>query len=81
MILHPINTEKTMRALQENNTLVFAVEKKDRKAHVKKMVEEQFQVKVVGVRTVTNLQGKKRAFVTLAADSPAVDVATKLGLM
>lgn len=81
MILHPLNTEKGMRALQESNTLVFAVDRKDRKADIRKAIEEQFQVKVINVRTQTSLQGKKKAFVTLAADSPAVDIATKLGML
>jgi ribosomal protein uL23 len=81
MLLHPLNTEKGMRGMQEANTLVFAVERQDTKEDIRKAVEEQFKVKVIGVRTQISLQGRKKAFVALSPDTPAIDVATKLGML
>ncbi len=80
VIIHPISTEKSIRLMEAENTLVFAVDRKATKADIKKAVEELFKVKVAGVNTVNTFKTKK-AYVTFAADTPAIDVATKLGLM
>ena len=81
MIRNPLNTEKSIRMMESSNTLVFAVDPKDRKEEIKKAIETQFNVKVRSVRTMTSLKGKKRAIVTLDPANPAIDVATKLGMM
>ena len=60
--------------------LFFVVDRAINKPDIKKEVEELFDVKVAKVRTHT-LKNKKVAYVKLKSDYPAVDVATKLGLM
>ena len=74
------STEKIVRQIEVENVLVFEVDRAISKADVKKEVEELFGVKVAKVRTHT-LKNKKVAYVKLKSDYPAVDVATKLGLM
>ena len=74
------STEKIVRQIEVDNVLVFEVDRAINKADVKKEVEELFGVKVAKVRTHT-LKNKKVAYVKLKSDYPAVDVATKLGLM
>jgi len=74
------STEKIVRQIEVDNVLVFEVDRAVNKADVKKEVEELFNVKVAKVRTHT-LKNKKVAYVKLKLDYPAVDVATKLGLM
>ena len=74
------STEKIVRQIEVDNVLVFEVDRAICKADVKKEVEELFGVKVAKVRTHT-LKNKKVAYVKLKSDYPAVDVATKLGLM
>ena len=81
MIRHAMNTEKGIRAMEAANKLVFIVDGKDSKTDIKKNVEELFNVKVIGVQTMRSLQGKKKAIVTLSAETPAMDVATKVGMM
>ncbi len=81
MIRNPLNTEKSIRMMEASNKLVFVVDRNDTKADIKKAVEEQFKVKVLKVNTVIALTGEKKAFVTLSPENPAIDVATKLGMM
>lgn len=81
MIYYPLATEKCIRLMESENKLVFVVDRKARKAQVKQAIEEQFGVKVTAVRTLITLTGKKKAYVSLAQDTPAIDVATKLGMM
>ena len=67
--------------MQEENKLVFIVDRKANKIEIRKAVEEVFNVKVVKVNTAIMPTGKKKAYVKLAEDSLALDVATDLGLM
>jgi len=74
------STEKIVRQIEVDNVLVFVVDRAVSKLDVKKEVEELFSVKVAKVRTHT-MKNKKLAYVKLNAEYPAVDIATKLGLM
>lgn len=80
-IRYPISTEKAMRMMEAENKLVFAVDRKDNKESIKVDVEKTFSVKVSKVNTFIDRDGSKRAIVTLAGDSLAIDVVTNLGLM
>ncbi len=82
VIKYPLATEKTIRMMEAENKLIFIVDRKADKPDIKKAVEEIFKVKVVSVNTtIERKDGKKKAYVTLRADYPAIDVATQLGLM
>lgn len=74
------STEKIVKQIEIDNILVFVVDRAVSKKDVKDEVEMLFNVKVAKVRTHT-LKNKKLAYVKLKADYPAVDVATKLGMM
>ena len=74
------STEKLVRQIESDNVLVFVVDRAVSKKDVKDEVENLFDVKVAKVRTHT-LKNKKIAYVKLKADYPAMDVATKLGMM
>lgn len=73
-------TEKIVRQIEIDNILVFVVDRAISKPEIKKEVEDLFDVKVAKVRTHT-LKNKKVAYVKLKLEYPAVDVATKLGMM
>lgn len=81
MIKYPLSTEKSIRLMESENKLVFVVDSKATKPEIKKAVEETFNVKVANVNTANDTKGRKKAYVRLAAESPAIDLATKLGLM
>ena len=79
LILAPIVSEKSTRALEQGNQVVFKVLKDAAKPEIKVAVEKLFNVKVTDVRTL-NVKGKnkggqrtpgrrsdwKKAYVTLA---------------
>lgn len=81
IIKHPISTEKAVRLMELDNKLTFIVERKSKKMEIKKAIEEAFKVKVVKLNTLILPNGKKKAYVKLSEDTPAIDIATQLGLM
>ena len=80
MILKPITTEKAVKLIDVDNTLLFAVERKARKDEIKKEVEKLFGVKVDSVRTLVR-QNRKIVYVKINKKNPAADIAAKLGMI
>lgn len=80
MILKPVSTEKAVKMIELDNTLIFETEMRAEKPEIRAEVEKLFNVKVVGVRTSLK-QNKKIVYVKLNKANPAIDVATKLGMI
>ena len=80
MNLKPIVTEKAVMMIESQNILTFETEKEKTKEEIKKEIVELFEVKVEKVRTLIR-GNKKHVYVKLNKEFPAIDVATKLGLM
>ena len=81
LVKYPLATEKAIRMIESENTMTFEVERKARKEDIKKQVETLYKVKVTKVNTMITPRGTKRAYVKLGMDTPAIDVATQLGLI
>jgi len=81
IIHNPVSTEKAIRIMESENKLLFEVSLRATKPDIKMAVEELFKVKVLKVNTFISTKGKKKAYVKLSADTPAMDVATNLGLI
>jgi len=81
ILLYPLATEKSMKLMESENKLIFVVGIKSNKHEIKEAIENEFKVKVVDVNTLISSKGRKKAYVRFADDTPAIDVATKLGLM
>ena len=81
IIKYPLSTEKSIRLLEAENKIVFVVDRKAGKEDIKAAVEELFKVKVEKVNTLLSTKGKKKAYVKLSPETPAIDLATSLGLM
>jgi len=80
LIKYPVATEKAMRLMESENKLVFVVSPDATKPEIKKILESMFKIKITDVKTHTST-GEKRAIVTLSKETPAIDIATNLGLM
>lgn len=80
VIKHPLSTEKSIKLIETENKLTFIVDKKATKGEIKKAAEELFKIKVLCVNTMI-YKGRKKAYLKLSPDTPAIDVATQLGLM
>ncbi|RMF07225.1 50S ribosomal protein L23 [Candidatus Woesearchaeota archaeon] len=81
IVKYPLSTEKSIRLMEAENKLIFAVERKARKNEIKRAIEELFNAKVEKVNTYITPKGKKRAYVKFSDETPAIDIATNLGLM
>ena len=80
MTLKPIVTEKAVMMIEIQNVLTFKLDKRKTKSEIKKEVEELFEVKVKGIRTLVR-GNQKYAYVKLKPEFLAIDIATKLGLV
>ena len=80
IVKHPLSTEKSIRLMESQNKLIFVVDIDADKGIIKKAVESMFKAKVDSVRTYIS-RGEKRAYIKFADESPAIDIATQLGLM
>ena len=79
-MIRPVTTEKAVRLIELNNTIVVEANLKERKENIKKEFEEMFKVKVDTINTL-NHANKKIAYLKLNKNNPAIDVATKLGMI
>merc|ERR1712122_318928 len=79
IIKHPLTTESAMKKIEDNNTLVFVVDVKANKYKIKLAVKKLYEIEVAKVNTLIRPDGKKKAYVRLAPDFDALDVANKIG--
>lgn len=80
-IKYPLSTEKAIRLMEKENILLFIVDRKATKKDVKEAIEKMFKAKVDKVNTLITTDGKKKAYVKFSPETPAIDIATQLGLM
>ncbi|MEK6913995.1 MAG: 50S ribosomal protein L23 [Nanoarchaeota archaeon] len=80
MNFKPIVTEKAVMLIESQNTLEFETSKEKTKTEIKNELENLLKIKISKMRTL--VQGnKKYIYVKLKKEFPAIDVATKLGLI
>lgn len=81
IIKYPLTTEAAMKKIEDNNTLVFLVHTMANKHHIKAAVKKLYDINVAKVNTLIRPDGKKKAYVRLARDYDALDVANKIGII
>lgn len=81
IIKHPLTTESAMKKIEDNNTLVFIVDLKANKIQIQMAVKRLYQIGVQSVNTLIRPDGQKKAYVRLAPDYDALDVANKIGII
>lgn len=79
-MIFPVTSEKAVKMIELDNTILFETERKARKKDIAEEIEKMFSVKVEKVRTHIK-HNKKFAYVKLNKANPAIDVATKLGMI
>ncbi|MBA2861516.1 50S ribosomal protein L23 [Methanococcus maripaludis] len=80
VIKTPIVSEKTMKLIEEENRLVFYVERKATKADIRAAIKELFDAEVADINTSITPKGKKKAYITLKSEYNAGEVAASLGI-
>lgn len=79
-MIKPVTTEKAVRLIELSNILVIEVNRKERKEEIKKEFEDNFKVKIDSINTVIK-DNRKFAYLRLNKNNPAIDIATKLGMI
>merc|ERR1711860_164393 len=69
IIKHPLTTESAMKKIKDN------------KHQIKSAVKKLYDIKVCKVNTLIRPDGQKKAYVRLASDYDALDVASKIGII
>jgi large subunit ribosomal protein L23 len=78
--MKPLVTEKAVMMIESQNILAFEMEKGKTKPQIKNEIEKMFGVKIEALRT--NIRdNKKYVYAKLKKEFPAIDVATKLGII
>jgi ribosomal protein L23 len=67
--------------IEENNTLVFLVDVRATKRAIKEAVATLYDAAAARVNTLIRPDGAKKAYVRLAPDHDALDVANKIGII
>ncbi|CAH9105383.1 unnamed protein product [Cuscuta europaea] len=78
ILKYPIVTEAGIKNILQNNTLVFAVDKRADKKIIKDAAMKIFKVQIKKVNTSITPDGTKKAFLMLTSDHKAADVAKKV---
>jgi large subunit ribosomal protein L23 len=80
MIQKVKSTEKIVRMIESENTIVFEADLKSRKPELKTEIEKLFGVKVESINTQSR-GNKKIVYVKLKPAYQAADIASKLGVI
>ncbi|ELW63426.1 60S ribosomal protein L23a [Tupaia chinensis] len=70
-----------MKKIEDNNTLVFIMDVKANKHQIKQAVKKLFDIDMANVNTLIRPDGEKVAYVWLAPDYDALDIANKIGIV
>ena len=81
IIKYPIMTERSVNMIENENKLVFIVDRRSSKRQISFAVEALYEVEVDSVNTLINRNGEKKAFIKLKPEYDASDVAIRLGLL
>ncbi|XP_063515742.1 large ribosomal subunit protein uL23-like [Pongo pygmaeus] len=81
IIKFPLTTESAVKTTGDNNTLVFTVDVKANKHQIKQAVKKLYDIDMAKVNTLIRPDGEKKAYVPLAPDYDALDVANKIRII
>ncbi|XP_052593483.1 60S ribosomal protein L23a-like [Peromyscus californicus insignis] len=77
----PLTTESAMKKIEDNTTLVFIVDVKANKHWVKQAGKTLSDIDVAKVNILIRSDRERKAYVQLAPDYDALDVANKIGIV
>ena len=80
-IQYPLSNEKSITMMDTENKLAFIVDVGATKQDIKEALQDLLDCTVTKVNTLITPQGKKKAYVQFSDDTPAIDIATNLGLL
>ena len=81
IILYPMMTERSVYMIENENKLVFVVDRRANKDDVARAVRELYGVEAESVNTLITRSSNKKAFVKLKDQYDASDLAIRLGIL
>lgn len=81
IIKYPTMTERSVYMIENENKLIFIVEREATKNQIAGAMKELYQVEAKEINTLIDRQGKKKAFIKLKEGFSASEVAIKLGIL
>ncbi|MCS7126708.1 MAG: 50S ribosomal protein L23 [Aigarchaeota archaeon] len=80
VIKRVVITQDAVSLIEKENKLTFIVDSRASKKDIKRAIEELYDVKVIKVNTMITPLGEKKAYVKLSPETPASELAIKLGI-
>jgi large subunit ribosomal protein L23 len=74
-------TERSVNMIENENKLVFAVDRRATKMDIEYAVKTLYEVEVERVNTLISRDNNKKAFVKLKPEFDATDLAVRLGIL
>jgi len=81
VIKYPMMTERSVNMIENENKLVFIVDRRATKHDIAAAIKELYEVEVEMVNTLITRKGEKKAFIKLKEGYDASDVAIRLGIL
>jgi len=81
IIKYPLVSEDAVTLIEAENKITFIVDPDASKHDIRRAVEELYEVRVDRVNAVLTPEGRKKAYVKLAPDYKASDLAVRLGVL
>ncbi len=81
IILYPLMTERSVNMIENENKLVFIVDRRANKHEISRAISVLYEVESESVRTLITPKGLKKAFVKLKEEYDASDLAIRLGIL
>ena len=81
IILQPVTTEKAMKKMEDEHTMVFNVKTEANKRLIKEAFQKIHGVKVRSVNTLITPLGKKKAYIRLSQEDDPLNLANKIGII
>ncbi len=81
IIKYPTMTERSVYMIENENKLVFMVDRRATKNEIASAIRSLYQVEAKEIRTLINRQGEKKAFIKLKDEYTASELAIRLGIL
>jgi large subunit ribosomal protein L23 len=81
VIKYPTMTERSVYMIENENKLIFIVNREATKKDISKAIKELYEVETAEIRTLIDRNGEKKAFIKLKEGYNASDIAIKLGIL
>ena len=81
ILIQPVSSDKNLMNMENNNTIAFLVSQYAKKSHIKQAFEKTYGYKVRKVNTLNQIGRPKKAYIRLANEGEALNVASKIGIL